>query len=101
MSAGGVVDRLASLPLGALRLTERFLDADSRRRDVRRLRRAVREELRGEVAGAWRGAELIGSGGTFTNLAGMTLARQGLLSAQTLHGTRVSRGALEHILDPL
>lgn len=102
LSADGVLDRLVSLPLGALRLTERFLDESCRRIDVKALRRAVREELRREVpAREWRGAPIIGSGGTFTNLAGMTLARQGLTVAKTVHGTRVPRVDLEHILDGL
>ncbi|MGI8496699.1 MAG: HD domain-containing protein [Gemmatimonadaceae bacterium] len=102
LSAGGLVERLVSLPFGAIRLGEQFLSESARRKDVRRLRRAVRETLvRRLPARAWRGAKLIGSGGTFTNLAGMLLARQGMLAAQSVHGTRVSRGDLEHILDSL
>ena len=46
----------------------------------------------------WRGAQVIGSGGTFTNLAGIVLARQGL-TARSPHGTRVTRVELEHVLD--
>ncbi|MEP6690009.1 MAG: Ppx/GppA phosphatase family protein [Gemmatimonadaceae bacterium] len=102
LSANGLVDRLVSLPFGALRLTERFLGADIRRKHVRALRKTVREELRARLpARDWRGAQVIGSGGTFTNLAAMTLARQGMLAAQTVHGTRVTRGELEHVLDAL
>jgi exopolyphosphatase/guanosine-5'-triphosphate,3'-diphosphate pyrophosphatase len=102
LSADGLVDRLVSLPLGALRLTERFLGAECERRDVRALRRHVREALRVRLpARDWRGAKIIGSGGTFTNLAGMFRARQEIVTAQTIHGTRVSRVDLEHILDAL
>jgi len=49
----------------------------------------------------WRGAQVIGSGGTFTNLAGIYLNRQGVQTARTTHGTRLPREELEHILDML
>lgn len=37
----------------------------------------------------WRGADVIGSGGTFTNLAGIYLARQGMRTVRSVHGTRI------------
>ena len=49
----------------------------------------------------WRGAQLIGSGGTFTNLAGIYLARQGILTARSVHAAHIPRADLEHILDML
>lgn len=105
-SAGGVVDELTSLPLGALRLTEAFMRSDADRDDpreaVRALRKHVRAALRAELPPrTWRGARVIGSGGTFTNLASMVLARQGVLTAQNVHGTTVPRGELEHLLESL
>ena len=102
LSADGVVDNLCSLPFGALRLTERYLANGVTTKAVRRLRRDVRDELR-EVLPAreWRGAHVIGSGGTFTNLAGMTLARQRMLAARTVHATEVARTDVEHLLDAL
>jgi exopolyphosphatase / guanosine-5'-triphosphate,3'-diphosphate pyrophosphatase len=102
LSADGVVERLISLPLGAVRLTERFLGEAPGRRDLRTLRKAVRKEIRGSLpVRDWRGAQLIGSGGTFTNLAAILNARQGMQMASTVHGTRVPRAELEHILDLL
>jgi exopolyphosphatase/guanosine-5'-triphosphate,3'-diphosphate pyrophosphatase len=102
LSADGLVERLVSLPFGALRLTERFLTPECHHKDVGKLRRAVRDELRRALpARDWRGAQVIGSGGTFTNLAAMVLAREGVLTAQTRHGTRVPRTDLEHLLDRL
>ena len=101
LSADGLVERLISLPLGAIRVTEQFLSGGTRRRSVAALRRAVRDGMRESFAVRdWRGAQVIGSGGTFTNLAGIILARQGV-QARTVHGTRVSRGDLEHTLDVL
>jgi len=100
-SADGVVEHLASLPLGALRLTERFLKKQTAKR-VRALRREVRRAIRPELRlRDWRHARLIGSGGTFTNLAGICLARQGVQMARSVHGTTVARGELEHVLDML
>jgi exopolyphosphatase/guanosine-5'-triphosphate,3'-diphosphate pyrophosphatase len=59
----------------------------------------VREGLRKAVpVKDWRGAQVIGSGGTFTNLAGIVLARQ-RLEVRSTHGTRVSRVELEHVLE--
>ena len=105
-SAGGVVDQLTSLPLGALRLTERFLRGDRSpadvQRAVRQMRRHARELLRSELSGSdWRGARVIGSGGTFTNLAGMYLSRKGVQTAQNVHATVVPRGEVEHLLEML
>jgi exopolyphosphatase/guanosine-5'-triphosphate,3'-diphosphate pyrophosphatase len=101
LSAAGLLDRLVSLPYGALRGTERFLTPHVTRAGVKALRREVRHALRKPLpTRQWRHAQLIGSGGTFTNLAAMTLARRGL-DARTVHGTRVSRAEVEHVLDTL
>jgi exopolyphosphatase/guanosine-5'-triphosphate,3'-diphosphate pyrophosphatase len=100
LSVDGLLERMISLPLGAIRLTERFLGPEPRRKHVRKLRKLVRKQIREHLpVRAWRGAQLIGSGGTFTNLAGIYLARQNALTAQTRHGTCVPRVELEHILD--
>src|SRR5664279_2129088 len=98
LSAAGLVDRLVSLPFGALRMTERYFPKKITRSAVKELRKDVRHELlRHLPAREWRNAQVIGSGGTFTNLAGMSLARQGIRPAQSVHGTRVPRVDLEHI----
>lgn len=99
LAADGVVDGLTSLPLGAVRLTERYLEDDSGN-GLRKLRRAVRREIKAILPKAdWRGARVIGSGGTFTNLAGLHLSRQGMFSAKSVHGTVIPRVEVEHILD--
>ena len=102
LAADGVLDDLVSLPFGALRLTERHLRGGTTPKAVRRLRREVRESLRDVLPRSnWRGAQLIGSGGTFTNLASMYLARRGMLAARNVHATVVPREDVEHILDAL
>jgi exopolyphosphatase/guanosine-5'-triphosphate,3'-diphosphate pyrophosphatase len=102
MSASGLVERLVSLPFGAMRMTERHLGDRPRRKHLKRLRAAIRDDIHRAIpVKDWRGAELIGSGGTFTNLAAMHLARRGLPFAGRLHDTRVAREELEHIIDAL
>lgn len=102
LSFDGIVDRLMSLPLGAVRLTERFLADGDGEKKVRALRKHVRKVIRDNVpVRPWRGARLIGAGGTFTNLAGIVLSRQGMDSARSVQGAVVSRNDVEHVLDTL
>jgi exopolyphosphatase/guanosine-5'-triphosphate,3'-diphosphate pyrophosphatase len=98
LSAEGVVDRLTSLPIGALRLTEKYAPESPGR--LAKLRKRVRKAIKPILKGSdWRGARVIGSGGTFTNLAGLHLTRQGIFSAKSVHGTIIPRVDVEHILD--
>ena len=103
LSADGLVERLISLPLGAIRVTEQYLVARRKKKRMRKLRKHVRDELREHRLGAAlaRGAQIIGSGGTFTSLAAIYLARTGMQNAQTVHGHVVPRIELEHIVDML
>jgi len=102
LSADGLVDRLISLPMGAIRMTEQFLVGETPQRGMRQLRKYVRRELKTHLSAKhWRSAQVISSGGTFTNLASIHLARQGMDSARTVHGTVVPRVELEHIADML
>ena len=102
LAADGVLDDLVSLPFGALRLTERYLRDGSGPKALARLRKHVRDALKDVLPKRdWRGAQLIGSGGTFTNLASMHLARRGMLVARNVHATVVPRMEVEHILDAL
>lgn len=100
-AAEGLVERLMSFPFGAIRLTEQFLTQWPGPKGVKKLRKFVRGPIRKALpVRDWRGAEVIGSGGTFTNLAGMFLARQGI-RVRSVHGTRIPRHELEHILEQL
>jgi exopolyphosphatase/guanosine-5'-triphosphate,3'-diphosphate pyrophosphatase len=102
LSADGLLDGLISFPLGAIRMTERFFEKNRGRKELEALRRFARKELRAAVSRRdWHGARLIASGGTFTNLAGMILARQGMRRASSVHGAVVTRAELEHVLDLL
>ncbi len=101
LAAEGLVDRLLTFPFGAIRLTEKFLSGRPGPKSVKKLRKHVRQAIRKALpVRDWRGAEVIGSGGTFTNLAGMFLARQGI-KVRSVHGTRIPRHEVEHILEQL
>lgn len=101
LAADGLVDRLLSFPFGAIRLTEKFLRDRPGEKGVKKLRKHVRAAIRKSLpVRDWRGAAVIGSGGTFTNLAGMFLARQGI-RVPSVHGTRIPRHEVEHILEQL
>lgn len=102
LSADGLVERLISLPLGALRMTEEYLGGNSPKKELRALRKHVRGELRRRLSARhWHAARIVCSGGTFTNLASMYLARSGMESAKTIHGTVIPRVDLEHMVDLL
>jgi len=102
MSADGLVERLESFPFGALRLTEEFLSERPKPKQLKKLRATVREGIRGALpVRDWRGAQLIGSGGTFTNLGAMHLAARGLPFDGRVHGTLVPLEEIEHRLDTL
>jgi exopolyphosphatase/guanosine-5'-triphosphate,3'-diphosphate pyrophosphatase len=100
LSADGLVDRLISLPLGAVSVTERYLA--SGKKGMRKLRKDVWTELRRHLSARhWHAARIFCSGGTFTSLASIYLARIGMESAKTVHGTVIPRIELEHIVDML
>ncbi|HTT66424.1 MAG TPA: Ppx/GppA phosphatase family protein [Gemmatimonadales bacterium] len=102
LAVGGLVDRVVSLPFGAVRLTEQFLAGTADAGDgVRRLRGAVRQKLRRAVPGReWEAAKLFGSGGTFTNLARVAAARhRGAVPTGGIHGSSVRLPELQRILE--
>jgi exopolyphosphatase/guanosine-5'-triphosphate,3'-diphosphate pyrophosphatase len=77
LRAGRLVSS-TSLPLGAVRSTRRFLRHDPpTSRELRALRRAVREGLLGALPPAQRGEDLVALGGTVRTLARMHLASRG------------------------
>ena len=90
-ASGGRIRLSRSLPLGAVRLTELALSLSSLRDQIRRaLDQSVpRRE--------WAGSVVIGSGGTFANLAAMALAQRGV-SGQPVHGVEMSAKEIENLL---
>jgi exopolyphosphatase / guanosine-5'-triphosphate,3'-diphosphate pyrophosphatase len=90
-ASGGRIRLSRSLPLGAVRLTELALPLSTLRDQIgRALDQAVpRRE--------WAGSAVIGSGGTFANLAAMALAQRGV-SGQPVHGVEMSAKEVEDLL---
>jgi exopolyphosphatase/guanosine-5'-triphosphate,3'-diphosphate pyrophosphatase len=87
----GRVKLRQSLPLGAVRLTERLLPLAD-------LRDQIRHELEADLPSPeWSGSTVIGSGGTFTTLASMALARRGLAS-RSVHGFTVTKAEVEQLV---
>jgi exopolyphosphatase/guanosine-5'-triphosphate,3'-diphosphate pyrophosphatase len=105
---GGVIERVHSLPLGAVRLTEQFGGAE--RAGGKRfgdLTKHIRAELRKAVGKPPLIPQiLIGTGGTFATLAGVLASKElgpaaaGLFSG-AVQGREVRRSDLRHLLDYL
>lgn len=97
----GLVEATSSLPLGAVRATEGFLTGTKDlRREVSALRTYARKQLRKALPWReWTGATVIGSGGTFTNLGRMAVARRGFPVPDSIHGTQVPTGEVEQLLE--
>lgn len=102
LSAGGVIEQLHSLPLGAVRLTERYVKSDPlKTRHWKALRRAIDQEIEHAVGTPPFAAEvMIGSGGTFTNLADMAQAERDGRVTQVREFS-LSRAEVVRLLDRL
>jgi len=99
LSAGSVVDQVHSLPLGAVRLTEKYLRSDPvRDKHWRKLRRAIDRSIQRKIGKPPFSVEVIvGSGGTFTALGGMVrFEREG--HEGNPHGYAVTRAEVTRML---
>ena len=102
LTAGAVVDEVLTLPLGAVRLTERYGGDDQLSpKRWRRLRRAIDRVLDRQLRKPPFHPEImIGSGGTFTNLAAMAqFDREG--TTRSVQGYAMSRAEVVHLLHRL
>lgn len=99
-AVNGMVEVTASLPLGAVRLTELCAGEEGAgTRAVKAMRKLARKKLRKAVDWrGWSGATLIGSGGTFTNLGRMALQRGGHAAVEAVHGETISTAEVELLL---
>ncbi len=100
---GGRIARVASVPLGVVRTTLRFLRHDPvRASEIAALRRETRDRLLGVLPRAEAGDPLIGLGGSLRALGRMFLKSAG--RDDSLGGLRLRRGevtALRARLEPL
>lgn len=100
--AGTVIDKIYSMPLGAIRLTESFLHADPiREQDWKALRRRVDRILKKRMGRRNVVAPvMIGSGGTFTAFATMAMfEREG--EAGPAQGYAMTSAEWGHLLSRL
>jgi len=98
-TTAGLVNEVHSMPLGAVVLTERYVDSDPiNSADWRRLRSAIDAELERRIGKPpFPTPDLIGSGGTFTAIASLAMHdRQGELGP--VQGYSMTRGEFDHQL---
>lgn len=110
LSAGGVLERLISIPIGAVRLTDRFGPADrSDPAGNQAMYNFIRRTLRARIdRPSVQPQVLFGTGGTFTTLATIAMnrvrAETGAGSADDsnapsrIRGYEISRAEVKHIL---
>src|SRR5207245_11022725 len=99
LAAGGLVEQVVSLPLGAVRLAERYCKSDPlRQKHWKALRRTIDQTIEDAIGKPPFAAEvMIGSGGTFTNLAEMAQAeRDGKVT--TARDYQLSRAEITRLL---
>jgi exopolyphosphatase / guanosine-5'-triphosphate,3'-diphosphate pyrophosphatase len=97
----GTIVSTASLPLGAVRTTRRFLRHDPPTAgELRGLRQAVRHSLAAHVPAARPGETLVGLGGTARAVARLHLRLRGLARA-TRHGLRLRQSEVTAVRERL
>ena len=106
ISSRGAVEEVYTLPLGAVRLTERFGGCDADDEDAfRAMRKSVRKTLDQGVGGPALTPEVMfGTGGTFTALAGIAMQRgssrgEGDMLPFSVRGFELRRADVRHIQD--
>jgi exopolyphosphatase/guanosine-5'-triphosphate,3'-diphosphate pyrophosphatase len=102
LALGNHVQQDHSLHLGAVSLTEESRVSDPvRRREFRRMQRAIRRRLKAARLHADPPPRvLIASGGTATSLAQIAMARRGL-QGRPAHGFEMTQAGLLHLLSAL
>ncbi len=96
---GSHIDEIYSFELGAVFLTDSFITADPvPAKDLQRLRRHIRTTLKEADVERDRAFHcLVGSGGTMTALAAMTMAQRGE-GYGSVHGYELLRSDVVHLL---
>jgi exopolyphosphatase/guanosine-5'-triphosphate,3'-diphosphate pyrophosphatase len=102
LASGELIEAIYATKLGAVRLAEKFNSAQPMsHEDIIRMMRWIDRELRKTTdKPAAPIHQLIGSGGTFTNLASVIMASRGLARLPAA-GARVSRADVRHLVDRL
>ncbi|HEM47322.1 MAG TPA: Ppx/GppA family phosphatase [Alphaproteobacteria bacterium] len=98
-TTAGMIHQVHSMPLGAVRLTERFVHSDPLgAADWRRLRAGIDAELEAHIGRPpFPTPDLIGSGGTFTAIAALAMHDR-LSEIGSVQGYSMTRAEFEHQL---
>jgi len=100
--AGRRLGEVVSRPLGAVRMTERFLsDERASRSDIRALRRHVGRELDELEWLTGTGGRMVGIGGTIRTLASMYQRSVRYPLMGELHGYHLSREGIDELIDTM
>jgi exopolyphosphatase/guanosine-5'-triphosphate,3'-diphosphate pyrophosphatase len=102
LASSGLIDQIYDTRLGAVRVAEECgVSGRSSEKQVARLRDFVDHALKKQVGKPpFVPDMLFGTGGTFTALAAMIMARQGQ-AGQPMWGFRVTRAAIRHLVADL
>jgi exopolyphosphatase/guanosine-5'-triphosphate,3'-diphosphate pyrophosphatase len=102
LAAGGMVNQVHSLPLGAVRLTECYVKSDPLKpKHWSKLRRAIDKSIKAEIGRPPFATEvMVGSGGTFTNLGEMVQCERDGRASQ-VRNYAITRADLKRLLDRL
>jgi exopolyphosphatase/guanosine-5'-triphosphate,3'-diphosphate pyrophosphatase len=102
LASSGLVDQVYETKLGAVRVAEECgVTGRSSEKRVQKLREFIDRALRKEIGKPpFVPDMLFGTGGTFTALASMIMARQGL-AGQPMWGFRVTRAQIRHLVADL
>jgi exopolyphosphatase/guanosine-5'-triphosphate,3'-diphosphate pyrophosphatase len=104
LSSGGVIEKTYSLPLGAVLLSEQFGAAECSGPTYRKMRRDIRRRIREVVADPpFTPSTIIGTGGTFTSLAHISLRRgpsaDGRPGPLPVRGYEMARSEVSHLAE--
>lgn len=95
---GNHIEKINSLDLGAVVLTENYITTDPVKRDENlRMRKHIRKTLKSVFADEMPAQCLIGSGGTITSIAAMVMAMRKEVYG-SVHGYEVLRSEVVHLL---
>ena len=102
LASSGLVDQVYETKLGAVRVAEQCdVTTRSTEKEVGKLRRFVDSKLKKEMGKPpFVPDMLFGTGGTFTALASIIMAQQGI-AGQPMWGFRVSRAQIRHLVADL
>lgn len=102
LASSGLVDQIYTTRLGAVRVTEQCgVDGVANRKDMKRLRAFIDRALKKQIGKPpFVPSMFYGTGGTFTALAAMIMAREGQAD-QPMWGFRVTRAQIRHLIADL